>query len=95
MKFILVAALLLAQFGPRTPLTPAETLLEPGTLRTIERSSVEGPAVRLIRGSDPGAGEIAVVCGENCEPADWALRKLGPAVEALAVVVEEDRKSVV
>ena len=82
MKFILVAALLLAQFGPRTPLTPAETLLEPGTLRTIERSSVEGPAVRLIRGSDPGAGEIAVVCGENCEPADWALRKLGPAVEA-------------
>jgi hypothetical protein len=64
------------------PLTPAETLIEPETLRTIERSSVEGPAVRLIRGSDPGAGEIAVVCGENCEPAEWALRKLGPAVEA-------------
>ena len=64
------------------PLTPAETLIEPETLRTIERSSVDGPAVRLIRGSDPGAGEIAVVCGENCEPAEWALRKLGPAVAA-------------
>ena len=82
MKFILVAALLLGQFGPRTPLTPAETLIEPETLRTIERSSVEGPAVRMIRGSDPGAGEIAVVCAENCEPAEWALRKLGPAIEA-------------
>ena len=80
MKFVL-AALLMFQFGPRTPLTPAQTLIEPEILRTIERSSVEGPSVRVVQGSDPGAGEIAVVCGEDCEPAEWALKKLGPAVE--------------
>jgi hypothetical protein len=84
MKAILIALALL-QFGPRTPLTPAETLIEPETLRTIERSSVEGPAVRVIRGSDPVAGEIVIVCGENCEPAEWALKKLGPNVSAKVI----------
>jgi hypothetical protein len=69
------------QFGPRAPLTPAETLLEPELLRTIARNSVEGPSVRVVQGSDANAGEIAVVCGANCEPAEWALKKLGPAVE--------------
>jgi hypothetical protein len=64
------------------PPTPAETLLDPETLRTIERNTVEGPSVRVIQGSDAGAGEIAVVCGANCEAAEWALRKLGPAVAA-------------
>ncbi len=64
-----------------TPLTPAETLIEPETLRTIERASVEGPSVRVVQGSDAAAGEIAVVCGAHCEPAEWALKKLGPAVE--------------
>ena len=66
-------------------MTPAETLIGPETLRTIERSSVEGPTVRVIRGSDAAAGEIAVVCGENCEPAEWALRKLGPNVDAKVI----------
>src|SRR5688572_24837586 len=66
-------------------LTAAETLIEPETLRMIERSPVEGPAVRLVRGSDPGAGEIAIVCGENCEPAEWALKKLGPNVAAKVI----------
>jgi len=78
---LIFAALLLLQSGPRPPLTPAETLLEPELLRTIERNSVEGPSVRVVQGSDPAAGEIAVVCGEDCEPAEWALKKLGPAVE--------------
>jgi len=78
----LLVAFLLLQLGPRPPLTPAETLIEPELLRTIERSSVEGPAVRVIQGSDAGAGEIAVVCGADCEPAEWALKKLGPAVRA-------------
>jgi hypothetical protein len=63
-------------------LTPAETLLDPETLRAIERASAEGPSVRVIQGSDSNAGEIAVVCGENCEPAEWALKKIGPAVAA-------------
>jgi len=70
------------QFGPRAPLAPAETLIEPETLRAIERSSVEGPSGRVVQGSDAAAGEIAVVCGAYCEPAEWALKKLGPAIEA-------------
>ena len=79
-RLILLALVL--QFGQRPVLTPAETLIEPQLLRTIERNSVEGPSVRVVQGSDSTAGEIAVVCGENCEPAEWALRKLGPAVAA-------------
>jgi hypothetical protein len=75
MKAILIALALL-QFGPRAPLAPAETLIEPETLRTIERSSVEGPVVRVVQGSDPAAGEIAVLCAANCEPAEWALKKI-------------------
>ena len=96
---LLVAALLMFQFGPRpalsepgiaqrdarrvegAPLAPAETLIEPEMLRTIARSSVEGPSVRVVQGSDAAAGEIAVVCGAYCEPAEWALKKLGPAIE--------------
>jgi len=78
----LVFVLTILQFGPRPALAPAETLLEPELLRTIERNSVEGPSVRVVQGSDANAGEIAVVCGANCEAAEWALKKLGPAVEA-------------
>ena len=70
----------LLQPGPRPPLSPAETLIAPDTLRTIERSSVEGPSVRVIQGGDANAGEIAIVCGANCEAAEWALKKLGPNV---------------
>lgn len=77
-----VLALLLLQFGPRPPLTPAETLIEPELLRAIERNTVDGPAVRVVQGGDANAGEIAVVCGANCEPAEWAMKKLGPAVAA-------------
>jgi hypothetical protein len=76
-----VLLLLLMQFGSRAPLTPAETLLELQTLRTIERATVEGPSVRVVQGSDAAAGEIAVVCGAYCEPAESALKKLGPAIE--------------
>jgi hypothetical protein len=83
MRFALLIAMILAQFGPRAPLTPAETLIEPELLRTIERSSVEGPVVRVINGSDPAAGEIALACAPNqCEAAEWAAKKLGPAVAA-------------
>jgi hypothetical protein len=79
---LLILGLLALQLGPRGPLTPAQTLIEPELLLTIERSPVEGPPVRVVQGSDPAAGEIAIVCGGNCEPAEWALKKLGPAVEA-------------
>lgn len=70
----------LLQPGPRAPLAPAETLLAPDTLRTIERSSVEGPSVRVIQGSDSAAGEIVIACGENCEAAEWAMKKLAPNI---------------
>jgi hypothetical protein len=80
---LLVLTVLLLQFGPRPVLTPAETLLEPEILRTIERASVEGPTVAVIPGADATAGEIALVCRPNqCEAAQWAARKLGPAIGA-------------
>ena len=80
---MLVAAWLLAQFGPRVPLTPAETLLAPEILRTIERASVEGADVAVIAGSDSGAGEIALACeAGQCEAIQWAARRLGPAIAA-------------
>ena len=85
MMTLFLVALVSLQFGPRPPLTSAETLLEPELLRTIERSSVEGPSVRVVQGSDAGAGEIAIVCGANCEPAEWALQKLGPHVAAKVI----------
>lgn len=81
MRFIL-AALLVLQPGLRPPLAPAETLIEPQTLRTIERSSVEGPSVRVILGTDSAAGEIVISCGANCEPAEWAMKRLGPNIDA-------------
>jgi hypothetical protein len=80
---LIVILLALLQFGPRTPLTPAETLIEPELLGAIERGSIEGPAVTVIPGSDAAAGEVALVCRPNqCEAVQWAARKLGPAVGA-------------
>jgi hypothetical protein len=79
---LLVTVLFLLQLGPRAPLTPAETLIDPDTLRTIERSTVEGPSVRVIQGSEAAAGEIAIVCGAGCEAAEWAMKKLGPNITA-------------
>jgi hypothetical protein len=77
----LVLSLLLLQPGPRAPLTPAETLLAPDVLRTIERASVEGPVVTVINGSDRAAGEIALVCRSgHCEAIEWAMRRLAPTI---------------
>ena len=73
---LVVAALLAVQFGQRPPLSPAETLLEPELLRTIERASVEGATVRVITGSDTAAGEIVLACAAECEPVEWAMKRL-------------------
>ena len=65
------------QFGQRPSLSPAETLLEPSLLRTIERGSVEGKPVTLITGSDARAGEIVLACRPSqCEAAEWAMKRL-------------------
>ncbi len=74
-----VILFLILQFGPRAPLAPSETLLEPDLLRSIERGSVEGPALRVIQGSDAAAGEIVLACSTKCEAAEWAMRKLRQA----------------
>jgi hypothetical protein len=85
MKLILIVATILAQFGPRPPLTPAETLLEPELLRTIERASVEGPVVMVIAGGEVAAGEIALVCAPTeCEAAEWAAKKVAQAIAVKA-----------
>jgi hypothetical protein len=78
MRTLLVAIVLL-QIGQRPPLTPAETLLEPGLLRTIERASVEGPALRVISGTDTSAGEVVLACSSACEAVEWAMSKLATA----------------
>ena len=83
MKLILILAMIAVQFGPRPPLTPAETLIEPEMLRAIERASVEGADVAVIAGSDSAAGEIALACGAGqCEAIQQAARRLGPAIAA-------------
>ena len=67
-------------------MTPAQTLLEPEMLRAIERSSVEGPAVTMIQGSDAGAGEIALACRQGqCETVEWAMKRLGPSIAAKVI----------
>src|SRR5689334_19050805 len=87
MKLLVAVAVSVSmlQPGPRAPLAPAETLLAPEVLRTIERSSVEGASVRVIQGSDKAAGEIAIVCGANCEAAEWAMKKLGANIAATVI----------
>jgi hypothetical protein len=72
---ILIAALV--QFGQRSPLSPAETLLDPSILKLIEMAPIEGPRVRVIAGSDPAAGEIVLACRPpQCEAVEWAAFKL-------------------
>ena len=84
MRALIIAALLL-QPGPRPPLAPAETLLEPEPLRFIERASVEGPAVPFIAGTDQAAGEIALACAPSqCEAVEWAMKKISQAIAAKA-----------
>ena len=76
MKLIL-AALLILQAAPRPPLTPAQTLLEPSLLGTVERGSVEGPVVPVITGSNAAAGEIVLACRPpQCEAVEWAMKRI-------------------
>jgi hypothetical protein len=71
----LVAVALLLQPGPRPPLAPAETLLEPVILRAITEQPSGGGPVAVIDGTDRTAGEILISCGE-CEVATQAMQKL-------------------
>lgn len=86
MKFVLVAALLFAQFGARQPLTPAETLLEPALLKAINEQPTGPSAVQVIDGTDRAAGEIVLSCVPNqCVTAGHAAAKLQALLNAKTI----------
>ena len=85
MKFVVLATLML-QLGPRPALAPAETLIEPEVLRTIERSTVEGPVVGVINGADAKAGQLVLACRQGqCEAVEWAMKKLASGIAARVI----------
>lgn len=80
---LIFAALLLLQFGPRTPLTPAETLLEPSALKAINEEPSGSSAVSTITGSDADAGDILITCRiDDCGVAMQAAQKLQSLIAA-------------
>ena len=73
------------QPGPRAPLAPAETLLEPAVLRALATQATVGDAT-TIAGSDPAMGEIAITCvPERCTGARDAMRKVQGAIASKAI----------
>ena len=83
---LLAFVLLLLQPGPRAPLTPAETLLEPAILRAISEQAPNPDAATQIAGSDPAAGWILLSCQEaKCGAAERAARKINLLVASKAL----------
>ena len=81
MKF-LILVLTLFQFGPRAPLSPAETLLEPAVLRAIQQQAPTPEPGAVVAGSDASA-DILVTCSESrCGTAARAVRKVSALVAA-------------
>ena len=75
----------LMQPGPRAPLAPAETLLEPAVLRAIAAQPSTGD-VATIAGSDPSMGDVALTCvAERCNGARDAMRKIRGAIASKAI----------
>jgi hypothetical protein len=82
MKLVLVALALL-QFGPRAPLTPAETLLEPAIVKAIYEEPTGSAAVNVIPGTDSSAGDILLTCATGqCTAATDAAQKLQSLIGA-------------
>jgi hypothetical protein len=85
---LLVAALLMFQFGPRAPLTPAETLVEPKLLEAIRTEVTDGPrqteAVGLIEGTDESAGEI-ILSSDGSPAAARAMQVLRRLIDSKAL----------
>lgn len=85
MKTVAVLLLML-QFGPRPPLAPAETLLEPELLKTIASAASAPPAVEAIAGSEADAGEILLTCAAGrCSDAQAAIQKLDASIKSKAL----------
>ena len=79
---LLILAALLLQAGPRPPLAPAETLLEPHVLHAIDVQTPSPDASTTIDGADATA-HILLTCRENqCAAAERAARKLHALVSA-------------
>ena len=71
------------QFGPRVPLTPAETLLEPAILKAINEEPTGAAPVSVIAGSDADAGDILITCAaQQCGIATQAAQKLQSLVSS-------------
>ena len=80
---LIVLALLMLQFGPRTPLTPAETLLEPAVIKAINDEPTSASPVSVIEGSDADAGHILITCvAQQCGIATQAAQKLQSLVSS-------------
>jgi hypothetical protein len=79
---LLVLTLLFLQPGPRAPLTPAETLLEPALLRAIQAQAPPPVGPETIAGTD-AASEVVVTCADDhCAVAGRAIRRLSALVSA-------------
>jgi hypothetical protein len=79
---LLVLALLVLQFGLRTPPAPAETLLEPEILRAIAEQAPVPEASTITTGSDPNS-DVFITCRENqCGAATRAARRISALVAA-------------
>jgi len=82
---LLVLVLLVLQFGPRPPLTPAETLLAPEILQAIRGQAPDPQAPTTTVGSD-AAADILFTCREGpCGTAAMAARKLSSLVASKAI----------
>jgi len=83
---LLVLALLALQFGPRTPLTPAETLLEPEILRAIADQAPMPEASTTTTGTDANS-DVWITCRENqCGAAMRAARRINALVSSKKLV---------
>lgn len=77
---LLVLILSLLQFGPRAPLTPAETLFDPVTLRLIDEQAPQPEASTEIVGTERES-VVLLTCRENeCSAATRAARTLSALV---------------
>jgi hypothetical protein len=79
---LLVLALVVLQFGPRAPLTPAETLLEPEILRAIAEQTPVPEASTTTTGRDANS-DVLITCRENqCGAATRAARRINALVSS-------------
>ena len=78
---LLVAALLMLQFGPRAPLTPAESLLGRDEIQHIFAEPGWNSGIRGVDGSAKDAEEIWLTCHPaDCELAISAIQRVEGAV---------------